>query len=327
MSWAQVLSAAGYQRDGGLLHVPTSGTTGGQPRVVVRTVESWSESFAAFTDATGVHADDVVLAAGPPTSMFVYARTHAAALGARCIAEPRWRAALAASATVVHLTPTMLAQVLELEDLRDLRLAIVAGAALPSALREQAHARGIQVIEYYGAAELSFVALGRGLLRAFPGVEIEARADVLWVRSPWTALGYVDGQHGPLRRDGDWCTVGDRGSIDDGVVRVHGRDGLILTGGISVMAADVEAVIRDAPGVNNVVVLGIPHADLGEIVAAVVVGGERSAVVQHAATHLPREQRPVRWFTADALPMANSGKVSVADLRIAIAAGEVQRWT
>jgi acyl-CoA synthetase (AMP-forming)/AMP-acid ligase II len=49
------------------------------------------------------------------------------------------------------------------------------------------------VAHYYGAAELSFVAWGldREDLRPFPGVEIEVRADEIWVRSPYLAAGYL----------------------------------------------------------------------------------------------------------------------------------------
>ena len=207
MSWGQVLTAAGYWDGGDLLRVPTSGTTGGAPRTVLRTVRSWTDSFEPFTDCTGIDADDVVLASGPASSMFVFARAHAAALGARVIAGPRWRPDDAREATVAHLTTTMLADVLEVDRPR-LRLAVVAGAALAPALRDRARAEGIDVVEYYGAAELSFVGIGRERLEPFPGAEVAVGGDLIWVRSPWTALGYADGATGPLRTDGAWCSVG-----------------------------------------------------------------------------------------------------------------------
>lgn len=326
MSWQEVLGAVGYWHGGDLLQVPTSGTSGGAPRLVLRTVASWADSFAPFTAATGIVGDDVVLAAGPHTSLFVYARAHAAWLGAGVVAESRWRPGLAAAATVAHLTPTMLADVLDVDDAR-LRLAVVAGAALSPALRERAKERGIDVVEYYGAAELSFVAMGRGELRPFDQVEVESRDGVLWVRSPWTAQGYAgDSEDGPLRRDGGWRSVGDRGEVVDGVVRVHGREGLVTTGGGSVQAADVERVLRAAPEVDDCAVLGLAHDRLGEVLAAVVVGGVRDTVLAHCRDALPREQRPVLWFTAESLPVTAAGKLSLPDLRVAIASGEVRRW-
>jgi long-chain acyl-CoA synthetase len=330
VTWSTVLAAAGYWDGGDVLRVPTSGTTGGAPRVVLRTVRSWTDSFAPFGQATGITGDDVVLAAGAPTSRLVYARAHAAALGARTVDEPRWDPRLLARATVAHLTPTMLGDAL-VADMRSrwegtLRLAVVAGASLSPALRAQAIELGLDVVEYYGAAELSFVALGRGRLAPFPFVDVETRDDIVWVRSPWTALGYADGAAGPLRAMGDWSTVGDRGALADGAVVVHGRPGVVVTGGTSVLVADVEAVLREAPGVVECAVLGLPNDRLGEVVAAVVVGGRRADVVAHCRAGLPREARPVLWFAVDRMPTTGAGKPSLPDLRRAVLAGEVERW-
>lgn len=330
MSWSAVLAAAGYWDGGDLLRVPTSGTTGGVRRTVLRTVRSWTDSFDAFTAATGIGAQDVVVAAGPPTSLFVYARAHAATVGARTVIGPRWQPALLAGATVAHLTPTMLGDALG-EEVRpswegSLRLVVVAGAALSTALRARAHAHGLEVVEYYGAAELSFVAAGRGPLLPFAQVEVETRDDVLWVRSPWTALDYADGGSGPLRRDGDWCTVGDRGAVVDGAVVVRGREGGVVTGGVTVVVADVEAVLRSAPGVADCAVLGLPHGRLGEVLAAVVVGGERAQVAAHCRAVLPADHRPVRWYTTDRIPATAAGKHDPVALRRGIETGEVTPW-
>lgn len=325
MSWQEVLRAAGYWDGGGLLRVPTSGTSAGAPRVVLRTVRSWADSFEPFAQVTGIESDDVVLAAGPATSLFVYARAQAAAVGAAVIDRPRWHVDHLAGATVAHLTPTMLGDAVRAPRL-PLRLAIVAGAGLSPTLREQAVQRGIDVVEYYGATELSVVALGRGALRPFPSVEVESREGVLWARSPWTALGYAEGQDGPLRRDGDWCTVGDTGMVRAGRVQVQGRGDVVTTGGTTVRVGEVTAALRDAPGVTDCAVLGMPHGRLGEVVTAVVVGGQRRAVLAHCRATLIKEQRPVQWFTADRLPVAPTGKLGVTELQAAIDSGEVRRW-
>lgn len=326
MSWPAVLRAAGYWDGGDLLRVPTSGTSSGSPRVVLRTLRSWIESFEPFTQVTGIKSGDVVLAAGPATSLFVYARAQAAAVGAEVIDRSRWRTEYLVGASVAHLTPTMLGDALQ-EPSLSLRLVVVAGAGLTPALREQAVRRGIDVIEYYGATELSLVAIGRGVLSPFPCVEVESRDGVLWARSPWTALGYADGGVGPLRRDGEWCTVGDAGEVRGGQVRVHGRGDVVCTGGTTVRIGEVTAALRGAPGVIDCAVLGMPHPRLGEVLTAVVVGGERGAVMSHCREALLKEQRPVHWFTGDRLPVAPTGKLGPAELRMAIDSGEVRRWT
>lgn len=330
MTWSSVLTAAGYLRGGDLLHVPTSGTSGGAPRVVLRTLASWTDSFAPFTAATGITAGDVVLAAGPPSSLFVYARAHAAYLGARLVASDRWDPRRLAEATVAHLTPAMLSDALEPEIAAAwqgrLRLAVVAGAALPSGLRERAADAGLDAVEYYGAAELSLVALGRGRLTPFDEVETQIRDGEIWVASPWTALGYAADASGPLRRDGRWCTVGDRGAVVDGALLVHGRAGAVLTGGTTVQTAEVEAVLRQVPGVADCAVLGLPHERLGAVVAAVVVGGRRADAVAACRQGLPRAARPVLWFQTDRLPRTGAGKPDLPALRGALADGEVARW-
>ena len=71
---------------------------------------------------------------------------------------------------------------------------VVAGDRLRRPLAQRAAAAGARVSHYYGAAELSFVAWGSDEedLRAFPGVELEIRDGVIWVRSPYLSEGYVD---------------------------------------------------------------------------------------------------------------------------------------
>ena len=334
MNWTEVLSGAGYWDGGELLRVPTSGTTGRAPRVVLRTVESWVDSFEPFSRVSGITDSDVVAAVGPPTSMFVYARAHAAYAGARLVEADRWHPRAIVGATVAHLTPTMLQDVLDAQDdprgpvpQDGLRLAIVAGAALSARTAARAERAGIAVVRYYGAAELSFVAIGRSRLDPFPMTDVVARAGVLWVRSPWTARGYENGVSGPLRRQGRWCTVGDRGAVSRGGVVVHGRDGWVVTGGLSVSTAEVESVLREAPGVTDCRVLGRPHDRLGQVLAAVVVGGDRAAVTAHCRSRLPVAARPVHWFSADRLPATSAGKPDDAAILLAITTGGVRRWT
>ena len=106
------------------------------------------------------------------------------------------------------------------------------------------------MVDYYGAAELSFVAMrAAGRLDAFPGVEIELRDDVIWARSPWLCDGYAPGQSGPLRRDADgWATVGDRGRFepDTGLVVLGRGADTVTTAGTTVRCADVSGASRSS---------------------------------------------------------------------------------
>lgn len=322
------LTAMGLLREAGgrqWLELQTSGTTG-RPRTVVRSLGSWEDSFEHLSRLTGITRGDRVLVPAPPGgSMFAFALAHAAHVGAAVVALPRWsrREAEAAltTCTVAHLTPTMLAGLLGGEQGR-LRTVVCAGSAVAESERERAAAAGLRVVDYYGAAELSFVAIRdeRGVLAPFPEVEVDVRDGVIWVRSPWVCDGYAAGQTGPLRRDADgWASVGDRGRLDDGGgLVVLGRDDSVTTGGATVVCADVEAQVRSCAGVTDAVVVGTPHDDLGELVEVVVVAPERvdlTAVRSDVTARLSPSHLPRRWHHWPELPLTPAGKVDRLEVR------------
>lgn len=329
-----------------LLVLPTSGSTAA-PRAVVRTVASWTDSFAPFTELTGITRQDLVwVPGGLSSTLGLFGVWHALDAGARVLASGRWRGAdacgpAAARATVVQCVPVVLGDVLDARDaglLPGLRLAVVAGAVTTGSLRRRAARSGVRLVEYYGAAELSFVAVdpdGLGL-RPFPRVEVAVRGGTVWARSPYTALGYLppggahpggpaDGSRhtdGPLRRDPDgWCTVGDRGRPEaGGRLAVLGRGGdAASVGGHVVLLADVETALGTVDGVAEVVCLAEPHARLGErVVAAVRPDGGHDPVPGLRATArraLPAPARPVRYVLVNDLPRTTGGKVARAVLR------------
>lgn len=328
----------------------TSGSTG-RPRAVVRTRSSWTGSFPAVTELSRGAALHTVLVPGPlATSLYCFGAVHALALGAT-VRHTTSRASFVSAARacdVVHLVPADLALLVDTVEPsarngaeRDatshrVRTAMVGGAALPPGVRRRAGHLGIRVVAYYGATELSFVAVdddGTGL-RPFPEVEIAVRSSVreplterdegglslgqVWVRSPWLASGYLAGADGPLRQDDGWATVGDLAEpgAADGRLVLRGRGtGTITTGAATVVCEDVEAALRDCPGVDDVVVLAEAHPTLGEVVAAVVVGSARlTALESHARERLAPAQRPRRWYTADELPRTATGKPARSEL-------------
>ncbi|MGW6229601.1 class I adenylate-forming enzyme family protein, partial [Cellulosimicrobium cellulans] len=321
----------------------SSGSTG-RPRAVVRTRASWAGSFDDVTRLLRLRPTDTVLVPGPlASSLYCFAAVHTLAVGA-CAYLTRTPAATTsalASSDVVHLVPQVLDDVLDAVAAgapSRLRHAVVGGASLAPGARSRAAALGIDVLAYYGAVELSFVAYdpdGSGL-RAFPGVDLAVRplpaASVgeVWVRSPWVSRGYLARATGPLRRDGAWSTVGDLadplpepasgaapasapgGEARAGLVLRGRGDGAILTGGSTVVPEDVEVVLRAVPGVRDVVVLGTAHRRLGAVVSAVVECDDRPGLRAHlervARAALAPAQRPRRWYGTRALPRTPSGK-------------------
>jgi acyl-coenzyme A synthetase/AMP-(fatty) acid ligase len=324
---ADLAAAAQADRLGdGDLVVFTSGS-GGRPRGVVRTAASWRASLPALTEITGISPADVVWLPGPLTSsLSLYGAYHAAWLGARVVTGPlaRLDPADARAVTAAHVVPTLLAQLLaapgRADRLPGLRTVVAAGEPLLEPLWHSAREVRWRLVEYYGAAELSFVGTRSqpGPLRAFPGADVRVRDGVVQVRSPFVARGYLaPDDDGPLVREGGWASVGDRGSPVDGGFVVHGRGtGAVTTGGHTVLAEEVEAVLAGVRGVQHVVVVGLPDARLGQLLAAVVVPGAPGLLerLRAAARALPTPARPTRWLAAERLPLTPSGKVSRAQV-------------
>ncbi|GAA4718396.1 hypothetical protein GCM10023216_03510 [Isoptericola chiayiensis] len=318
----------------------SSGSTG-RPRAVVRSRRSWTGSFGHVDRLTGIRPDDTVLVTGPlASSLHCFAAVHALARGARVhLVDGRaGTTAALADADVAHVVPSRLDDLLDALDAgvpSRLRTVVVGGAGTDRAQRVRAAAHRLHVIAYYGAVELSFVAVdtGRGL-RPFPEVDVEVRPQhgtrlgEVWVRSPWTCTGYLAGARGPLRTEAGWATVGDLADPpapgDDAALVLRGRgDGAVLTAGATVVPEDVESALRPVPGVRDVVVTGAPHRRLGAVVVGIVEADDRPGLRAHldrvARASLAPAQRPRRWYRLDALPRTSSGKAARAALGAAVA--------
>ncbi|QYB02635.1 synthetase [Rhodococcus sp. USK10] len=282
------------------LLVATSGSTG-RPRPLARTAASWFDSFPAFTAITGIDATDHVLITGPlHATMHLFGAVHALWRGA-CVTDDPSRA------TVVHAVPAVLRDVVGKAP--KLRTAIVAGTALDDGAR--AVADGIEIVEYYGAAELSLVAARRvpEPLRLLDGVDADIRDGLLYVRSPYSVIGAPD-----------WFGVGDLAELgDNGELTVRGRgESAINVGGTTVVAEDVERILETFDGIDAVAVVGSPHAVLGATVTAVVEldgTAEIADIRSRARRVLSKEAMPRRWVPIEALPRTASGKVARGRVR------------
>jgi long-chain acyl-CoA synthetase len=299
------------------LVVYSSGSTG-LARGIVRTHASWSESHHALTTLIDITARDVVWLPGSFTStLFLYGAVHAVESGAhvRTVLEER------SEISIAHTVPLQAAALLA-DPPATLRAIVVAGDRVPADLHQRAAALGIALIDYYGAAELSFVAYrtDAGAYQAFPGAQVRETNGEIWVRSAYVCEGYVDQRvAGPLRRDGDWCTVGDRGRVTATGLVVEGRGAeAISVAGHTVLTADVEEHLQHALGVD-VAVLGVDHEQVGQVVVAVTTRIIDSDLRRTASAGLAAPARPRRWLTLPELPLTAGGKVDRVALRRAVA--------
>ena len=122
-----------------------------------------------------------------------------------------------------------------------------------------------------------------------------------------------------FRPDGYFIT-GDMGFIDaDGYVQLVGREkDLIISGGLNVYPAEVEALLDDREDVGEAAVIGVPHPDFGEAVVAVVqpVGAfDADAVREELRKDLAAFKVPKTILTMESLPRNTMGKIQKKLLR------------
>jgi malonyl-CoA/methylmalonyl-CoA synthetase len=146
---------------------------------------------------------------------------------------------------------------------------------------------------------------------------------VIEVEGPNVFKGYwrmPDKTAEEFRADGFFIT-GDLGRIDErGYVHIVGRaKDLIISGGLNVYPAEVEAVLDAIEGVAESAVIGVPHEDLGEAVVAVLQasdpGLDEAAVIAACAEALARFKQPKRVIFLPELPRNAMGKIQKKALR------------
>lgn len=200
---------------------------------------------------------------------------------------------------------------------------------------------GHQILERYGMSETVMLTTNPydgprkpGTVgRPLPGVDVRLMSDTglveplpgtssaiggVQVRGPNVFVGYwnmPDKTREEFSDDG-WFKTGDMGRWDeDGFLVLVGRSkDLIITGGYNVYPKEVEMLLDDQPEVEESAVVGIPHPDFGEAVAAEVVlkpglqlSGEE--LVARLKTLLAGFKVPKRIEVVPALPRNVMGKV------------------
>jgi long-chain acyl-CoA synthetase len=146
----------------------------------------------------------------------------------------------------------------------------------------------------------------------------------LWIKGPNVVTGYWNKptETAASFTDG-WLHSGDVARIDaDGFVYIVDRaKDLVIRGGENISSVEVEAALFEHPAVTDAAVIGIPHAVLGEEVAAVVHTMPETPVTEdelreHVGARLAAFKVPVRiWFSDEPLPRNPAGKILKRDLK------------
>ncbi|WP_250448661.1 AMP-binding protein, partial [Actinotalea sp. C106] len=152
---------------------------------------------------------------------------------------------------------------------------LIGGAATPPALVEAARERGLPLVLTYGMTETCGGCVYDG--RPLDGVEVEVDDDGIRLAGPMLARGYLarpdlDAAAFTTADGRRWFRTRDLGILEGGRLTVLGRsDDVLVTGGVKVAPAAVEAALVGVPGVGEVCVVGVPDAEWGQAVTAVVV--------------------------------------------------------
>ena len=331
----------------------TSGTTG-RSKGAMLTHRALASNSATLVDVWRFTPDDVLIHALPifHTHGLFVATNVALMAGASLIFHPAFDADAILEdmprATALMGVPTFYTRLLDRPELTpaltaNMRLFISGSAPLLS----ETHARwqvrtGHTILERYGMTETNMSTSNPydGERRPgtvgfpLPGVELKITGDngqelpdgeigTIEVRGDNVFAGYwqmPEKTAEELRPDG-WFVTGDLGMRDkDGYITIVGRSkDLIISGGLNVYPKEVESVIDDIEGVRESAVIGVPDADFGEQVVAVVVRDDptldRGTVARVAGERLAKFKCPRRIEFVEALPRNTMGKVQKNALR------------
>ncbi|WP_107765771.1 class I adenylate-forming enzyme family protein [Nocardioides terrigena] len=322
----------------------TSGTTG-TPKGVdsgLLPPDLAAALVAEERDLWGFCADDVNLVLSPlHHSAPLRFATGTLLAGGRIVVPGRFDPAAITTAitaerpTTMFCVPTHLQRLFAhwdevgVPDLSSFRLVAHAGAPCPTAVKE----RLVDLFpegstwEFYGSTEGQFTACRSEEWQARPGTVGRARpgrtisvdaGGTLWCAVPpharFSYVGAPDKTAAAWRDtpDGPAFTVGDVGRVDtEGYVFLEGRrTDLIISGGVNVYPLEVEQVVREAPGVDDVAVFGTDDDDWGQRVCAAVVGSASVADLDALArSTLAPAKRPKTWVHVEGLPLTATGKV------------------
>lgn len=334
----------------------TSGTTG-KPKGAYRPTGLAPERVLESIQMFDVRGDDIHLMAGPGYhSAVVFFTLLTTVCGGTIVIMPRFDPEAALSLIERHrvsttfMAPTLVHRILELPtevrgrfDVSSMRTLVLGAAPCPFSLKQKATAYFGEVLyEFYGATETGVNLLLRpedqlrkpgSAGRPPEGQEIlllddegnpvpEGTPGELWVRNQWLATYYErPGATQKAMRNG-YFSVGDIAYRDsEGYYYICDRKiDMVISGGVNIYPAEVEACLYAHPAVGDVAVIGVPDDHWGEAVKAVVVlapgasAGEQE-LIDWCRQRIADYKRPRSVDFVSELPRDQAGKLLKRQIR------------
>lgn len=340
----------------------TSGTTG-RPKAVLHSHETLARSLRRYTEHWAIAPGEAVLMPSPLTHVTGFGSGIELPFhcGTRTIIMERWNAQVAVELIRKHSVVFTMSATPFLQELIDaveqsgellpsLRLFACGGAAVPAELIYRA-ARVLpscKCFRVYGSSEAPLITLG------FVGDETAQAAETdgepidyevkvadhlgnalpigsegeICARGPSLFLGYADSKQNSEAFDSQgFFRTGDLGYLRaDGAIIITGRiKDLINRGGEKISAKEVEDLLHQQAEVFAAAVVAMPHARLGETVAAyIILQPERSLTPEIVIERLKQsgvamQKLPEKIVFVDDFPQTAAGKVRKDLLRTDIA--------
>jgi long-chain acyl-CoA synthetase len=252
----------------------------------------------------------------------------------------------------MHVVPTMFVRLLKLPealrrryDVSSLRFVVHGAAPCPPPVkRAMIEWWGPVIHEYYGSTETgipAWISAEESLARPgaagrlLPGARIEIVGEdgralppgeigEIYARATYVPEFTYQGQDA-MRREiarGDLITVGDVGWLDaDGYLYLCDRKrDMVISGGVNIYPAEIEAALVQHPAVKDCAVFGIPDEEFGErLCAHVELQAGKAARAEELrdflGKHLAKYKIPKTIVFADTLPREDSGKIFKRKLR------------
>lgn len=336
----------------------TGGTTGKPKGVVHDQSSTVANHYAQMLEAEITDSDRLLLMTPLAHSAGLFAQS-ALIRGATIVLTDGFEASAASSLMVnekitwTFLVPTMIYRLLDVLDetsMASTRLrTVVYGAApiSPKRLQQALEAWGPVLIQLYGQTECpnwgtKLSKLDHDLERPHlltscgqPSIMVDVQVvddsgsplgtgetGEICLRSPYTLKEYLNDEDSTREKFiGEWIRTGDIGMMDaDGYLYLKDRkNDMIVTGGMNVYCREVEDALSQHPLVRTVAVIGIPHADWGESVHAVVVRSDddlsETDLIAWARARLSAYATPKTVEFVGTLPETPFGKIDKKTLR------------
>lgn len=233
----------------------------------------------------------------------------------------------ASDCAYVSLVPTQLRRLLDAgTGPGSLQAVLLGGAPSGDTLLADARSAGWRVITTYGMSETC----GGCVYDRVPLDDVQVRLTdgVVEIAGPTLFSGYLGRPELTVSvLTGGWFRTSDLGYwLPGGGLGIRGRaDDVINSGGEKVVAGDVEAVLGTAPGVADVVVVGLPDPEWGESVTAIVIPAnladppDLAVLRSNVRAAMPAYAAPRKVVVVSQFPLLPSGKpdrVAVRDLAL-----------